>query len=93
MYNKKEVMCMRKEEIWSVPIRRVRDFWGAQPDVLTEADDRWKFRSCRILLEELPSRGAGMWAAPRVRICMEGEESDVLHIHRRFFLQFLSAGG
>ena len=84
---------MRKEEIWSVPIVRIRAFFRAQPDVALDAEDRWSFRSCRILLEELPSQGEGMWASPRTRICMEGREEDVLPIHRRFFLQFLSAGG
>ena len=84
---------MRKEEIWSIPIQRIRAFFRAQPDVSMETDDCWICRSCRILLEELPPQGEGMWALPRVRICMEGREDDVLHIHRRFFCQFLSAGG
>ena len=93
MYNKDEVMYMRKEEIWSVPISRVRAFFRAQPDVSEAAADCYLCRSCRITLAELPPRGEGIWAAARVQVCMEGDEADVQPIHRRFFHQFLSAGG
>ena len=35
----------------------------------------------------------GKWLLPRTLVIFEGEDDEVLGIHRRFFLRFLSAGG
>ena len=84
---------MRKEEIWSISLERALAFFRDQPDVTIENDHAFRFRSCRILLTELAPVGAGIWAAKRIRLCIEGETGDVEVIYRRYFLQFLSAGG
>ena len=84
---------MRKEELWAVSLERAQTFFRNQPEVTTEEDNAFAFRSCRISLTELPSNGTGFWAAKRIRLCIEGEAADVDAIYRRFFLQFLSAGG
>lgn len=84
---------MRKEEIWSISLERARVFFRNQPDVTIENDHVFRFRSCRIQLTELAPVGAGIWAAKRISLCIEGEDADVEAIYRRYFLQFLSAGG
>ena len=84
---------MRKDEIWSVSIQRVRAFFRTQADVTEESGNDFSFRSCRIGLGEPEPGGTGIWAARRTRIRMEGPPEDVEAIYRRFFMQFLSAGG
>ena len=84
---------MRKDEIWSVSIQRVRAFFRAQADVTEESDNDFSFRSCRIRLGEPEPGGTGIWAARRTQIRMEGPAEDVEAIYRRFFMQFLSTGG
>ena len=84
---------MVKDEIWGVSIQRVRAFFRAQADVTAENDDLFWMGSCRVTLTALPPTGSGIWAAPRTRLQMEGEEHLVQQLHHRFFIQFLSAGG
>ena len=84
---------MVKEEIWSVALERVQAFFCDQPDVTAESNERFRFRSCRILLTELAPGGTGIWAAKRTKLSLEGEAADVETIYRRYFIQFLSTGG
>ena len=84
---------MRKDEIWSVSIQRVRSFFRAQADVTAESGNAFSSRSCRLGLGAPEPGGSGIWAAGRTRIRMEGPPEDVEAIYRRFFMQFLSAGG
>ena len=83
---------MVKEETWSVSLDRARKFFLAQEDV-AECADGFAYGSCRIRVTELEPRDLGIWAAPRVKICLEGREEDVRAIYRRFLIQFLSTGG
>ena len=84
---------MIKEETWSVPISRVRTFFREQEDVGEESANQYTFGSCRITLTELKPKGMGVWAAKRIRIHMEGDDTDVENIYHRYFIQFLSTGG
>ena len=84
---------MLKEEIWSVPLGRVRDFFGKQSDVSQLEESAFSFGTCRICLTALPPSGNSMWVTDRTRLRLEGETADVTKIYHRFFLQFLSAGG
>ena len=84
---------MIKEEIWSISIQRARSFFREQETVTEEDIDDFTFRSCKIHLTELQPNGMGIWAAKRIQIRMEGEDSDVEDIYHRYFIQFLSAGG
>ena len=84
---------MIKEETWSVPIQRARAFFREQEDVTEEGINDYAFRSCRIHLTELKPKGMGVWAAKRIQVRMEGEDSDVETIYHRYFIQFLSTGG
>ena len=80
------------EEDWGVAAGRIAAFFRSQPDVAAE-DGGFRFASCRVTLTPQPDRAVGPWTMPRTRVRMEGREEDVRTIHRRFFLQFLSAGG
>ena len=84
---------MLKEEIWSISIQRARSFFREQADVAEEGINDFSFRSCNIHLTELKPKGMGIWAAKRIQVRMEGEDSDVETIYHRFFIQFLSTGG
>ena len=84
---------MTKEETWSVSLQRARSFFRAQSDVTEENPNVFLFNSCRIQLTELKPKGMGVWAAKRIRLLMEGEDTDVEEIYHRYFIQFLSTGG
>ena len=84
---------MIKEETWSVSIQRARSFFREQEDVTEESVNVFLFGSCRITLTELKPKGMGVWAAKRIQLHMEGEDTDVDAIYHRYFMQFLSTGG
>ena len=84
---------MIKEETWSIPVQRARSFFREQEGVEEESINTFLFRSCHITLTELKPKGMGVWAAKRIRVCMEGDDADVEDIYHRFFIQFLSTGG
>ena len=84
---------MMKEEIWSISIQRARSFFRDQEDVTEESINDFVFGSCRIHLTELKPKGLGVWAAQRIQVRMEGDETDVENIYHRYFIQFLSTGG
>jgi len=84
---------MIKEETWSVSLQRARAFFREQPDVTEETANVFVFGTCRIELTELKPKGMGVWAAKRIKVYMEGEDSDVEKIYHRYFIQFLSTGG
>ena len=84
---------MMKEETWSVSIQRARAFFREQEDVTEENSNCFLYKTCRITLTELKPKGMGVWAAKRIRVYMEGEDTDVENIYHRYFIQFLSTGG
>ena len=84
---------MMKEEIWSISIQRARNFFRDQEDVTEESINDFVFGTCRIHLTELKPKGMGVWAAKRIQVRMEGEDTDVETIYHRYFMQFLSTGG
>ena len=93
LYDRNGVIIMLKEETWSVSIQRARAFFREQPDVEEENANTFLYGSCRISLTELKPKGMGVWAAKRIKVCMEGEDADVETIYHRYFIQFLSTGG
>ena len=80
------------EENWSIPLHRARDFLCAQPDI-TPSPQGFQFRSCKISLTPDSAILLDRWEQKRTILRIEGPEEEVHQIHRRFFLQFLSAGG
>ena len=84
---------MLKEETWAVAIPRAREFFRAQPHVTEENSNCYTYGDCRIELTELKPKGMGIWAAKRIKVRMEGGDTDTEAIYHRFFIQFLSTGG
>lgn len=84
---------MMKEETWSISIQRARDFFRQQEDMEQLGANVFSYGTCKINLTELKPKGMGIWAAKRIRVNMEGEDSDVEEAYHRFFIQFLSTGG
>ena len=82
---------MRIEENWAVPAHRIDAFFRQQPDV-SPAENGFRFGDCQITLTPLPMT-EGFFAVHRTLVVMEGAEEPLRQIYRRFFLQFLSAGG
>lgn len=83
---------MLKEEIWAVSFEQAERFFLRQTDV-KKTDCGFLFRGCNIELSILPHRGEGFWQIPQTKITLEGPEEDLKMIYRRFFVQFVSAGG
>ena len=83
---------MRKEEIWAISSEQAKTFFQQQPDV-DETEKGFRFADCFVTVTALPPKGEGFWRMPQTKITMEGNEEDLNSIYRRFFLQFLSAGG
>ncbi len=80
------------EENWGIPLERIQYFFTSQTDV-DSRETGFSFRSCQITLTALEPGQMGAIPIPRTCLRIEGPEAEVQIIHRRFFLQFLSAGG
>ena len=83
---------MQISEIWSITAERIRDFFLTQNDVRRN-EDGFSYGQCEIRLSPLPPRRVGRFRFPQTRVEFEGPEPDTEEIHRRFVLQFISAGG
>ncbi len=80
------------EETWGVPIERAKRFLVSQQDI-TQQETGYSFRTCHITLTELDFGMMGKIPFPRTLLHIEGPETEANAIHRRFLIQFLSAGG
>ena len=83
---------MQKEEIWAIPFDQAEQFFLRQSDVKI-TDRGFLFERCSIEVFCLPHRRESFWRVPQTKISMEGPEEDLNTIYRRFFVQFVSAGG
>lgn len=77
---------------WAIAYDRIAAFWQQQDDVSFDGTAYW-YGSCRIAVIPLPDRLLGRWPMPQTQVVFRGDDSDTKTIYRRFFLQFLSAGG
>ncbi len=84
---------MHISEIWSVSDKRIRDFLLSQEDVRSEGEYRFSCGACVLSLTPLPLRKVGRFSFPQTRVEFSGPEEQTKTVHRRFFLQFVSAGG
>ena len=84
---------MQISEIWSITAERIRDFFLTQNDVRRNEDDGFSYGQCEIRLSPLPPRRVGRFLYPQTRVEFTGSDEDTEAIHRRFVLQFISAGG
>lgn len=77
---------------WGISAERIHAFWRQQSDVSFDGTFYW-YGSCRIAVRPLPDRLLGRWPMPQTQVEFTGDDPDTQRIYRRFFLQFLSAGG
>ena len=84
---------MQISEVWSISDERIRTFFLSQKDILQKKDDVFSCRQCEISISTLPLREMGRLQFPQTRVEFDGPEADTTEIHRRFVLQFISAGG
>ncbi len=84
---------MQIQEVWSITPERIRDFFLSQNDILQIEENSFSFGSCKLSLEPLPPRKVGAFSFPQTRVEFSGPEKETTVIHRRFVLQFISAGG
>ena len=83
---------MQVLETWSISHERITAFFLAQEDVCPEGDNCYSFGSCEIRLTVLPERMLGGFRFPQTQVAFSGPEAETEAIHRRFMLQFISAG-
>ena len=84
---------MQISETWSIADERICTFFLAQNDIRKLEKDTFSYHQCEIRLISLPLRKVSRYAFPQTLVEFDGPEPDVREIHRRFVLQFISAGG
>ena len=84
---------MQIAETWSISYERIDAFFSAQADLCAEGEGRFTYGCCMIRLTPLPPRRVGRFCFPQTHVAFDGPEEDADAIHRRFVLQFISAGG
>lgn len=84
---------MQITETWSIDCERVTAFFSGQDGVRANGESRFSYGTCEILVTPLPPRGVGRFQFPQTQVSFTGPEPDREEIHRRFVLQFISAGG
>ena len=84
---------MVKREIWAIPRERIERFFQSQSDVRPNGDGSFSFGRCEIRITPMAEREIGRLRFPQTQMAFEGPEADTEKIHRRFVLQFISAGG
>ena len=87
-----EVTDMEIKETWSIPVARIEEFFLSQDDVQKCGEDVFSTGNCRISIAALPPRRFGTFSFPATRIEFSGADRETEMIHRRFVLQFISAG-
>ena len=80
------------EENWAVDPVRVRDFFTSLDGCVPTTEGFW-LDGCAVTLTEASGSLLGRWPMRRTILRLEGEESAVKSVYRRFFLAFISAGG
>ena len=83
---------MQIREIWAVPRERIERFFQSQDDVRPSGNGGFSFGQCEIRITSMPERELGRLCFLQTQMAFEGSEEDAEKIHRRFVLQFISAG-
>ena len=84
---------MEIREIWAIPLDRIERFFQSQNDVRPNGNGDFSFGQCEIRITSMPEREIGRLRFPQTQMEFEGPDADTERIHRRFVLQFISAGG
>ncbi len=88
----REVADVEIKETWGVPVARIEEFFLSQDDVQKCGEGVFLLENCRISIAALPPREFGPLSFPATRIEFSGSDRETELIHRRFVLQFISAG-
>lgn len=68
------------DEIWAVPAERILAFFSSAA-----------VGECEVKVEVMEERMVGSFSFPQTRVMISGEGAEALH--RKFVLNFISAGG
>lgn len=79
-------------ELWSIAPERIEEWLRAQGDVKA-LPGGYLCGGCEIRLSPAPGPRLGKYTLPATRVELNGEDSDTDRFHRRFMMQFISAGG
>ena len=82
---------MEIRQVWGVPRARIEEFLRAEGLQETEPG-LFRSESCTVRLTALPPRSMGIFSVSPTRLDFSGADGEVAALHRRFTLQFLSAG-
>lgn len=79
-------------EVWGIAAHRIDEFFSKQSELEELSELHYRYKSADIIIEKLPDRQFSIVSLPRTQVSITGAE-DADEIHRRFYMQFLSAGG
>ena len=79
-------------ETWAISYGRIADFLCSQGAEHTEPS-RFLFDRVEVRVTSLPPRRIGALSFPCTLMEFAGEDCETEKLHRRFVLQFISAGG
>ena len=82
---------MEIRQVWGVPRARIEEFLRAEGLRETEPG-LFSAESCSVRLTALPPRSMGIFSVSPTQLDFSGADEAVAALHRRFTLQFLSAG-
>ena len=88
----REVEGVEIKETWGIPVARIEEFFLSQDDVQKCGEGVFLSEHCRISITVRPPREFGALSFPATRIEFSGPDRETEMIHRRFVLQFVSAG-
>ena len=84
---------MEIREIWAISPERIEAFFLSQDGGSRRGEGLFAFGDCRVRVAVLPERQMGRFRFPQTQVDFEGPEEETEALHRRFILQFISAGG
>lgn len=79
---------MEYSGVWAIPFHSAEEFFRKHAE---EKEHFFQYKNCIIRVEKLPEKG--ILNIPQTKVSMQGREEDTKEIHKKFFLNFLSAGG
>ena len=88
----REVADVEIKETWGVSAARIEEFFLSQDDIQKCGEGVFSSGNCRVSITVLPPREFGPLSFPATQIEFSGPDRETEVIHRRFVLQFISAG-
>lgn len=79
---------MEYSGIWAIPFHSAEEFFRKHTE---EKENFFQYKNCTVILEKLPEKG--ILKIPQTKIFISGNDEDTKEIHKKLFLNFLSAGG